>query len=67
VPFTVASGLLAPLWGVAFLYGLWLACAALLIFTARRQPLLAPFVPVANAVLWWATLTVGDVWFGWTA
>jgi hypothetical protein len=67
VPFTVASGLLAPLWAVVALHGLWLAAAFVLLRTARRRPLAAPLVPVANGLLLWLALTLGELWLGWTA
>ena len=67
VPFTVASGLLAPLWAVLLLYGLWLGGALLLVRLARRRPFLAPLVPAANALLLWLVLGAGDAWLGWTA
>jgi hypothetical protein len=67
VPFTVASGLLAPLWAVVTLYLLWLAAAAVLVRLASRRPLLTPAVPIVNAALLWLALTAGDVLLGWTA
>ncbi len=67
VPFTVASGLLAPLPGVVAAYVLGLASVVVLILVARRRPLLSPLVPLANAALLWAMLTLGDALLGWTA
>lgn len=52
--FTAASGLLAPLWAVVVLGGLWLVATVVLVRTARRRPLGAPLVPVAYGLLWWA-------------
>lgn len=67
VPFTVASGLLAPLPGVVAAYLLGLASVVVLVRVARRRPLLSPVVPVVNAALLFGMLTLGDVLFGWTA
>lgn len=67
LPFTVASGLLAPLWAVVVFHVVWLAGVALLVRTARRRPLAAPAVPVGNALLLWLALTAGDLFLGWTA
>jgi len=67
VPFTVASGLLAPYWAVIAFYVLWIACAAVAIRLARRRPLATPLVPLANAAVLWLGLTTGDVFLGWTA
>lgn len=66
VPFTVASGLLAPLWAVVGLHGLWLAGALVLLRLARHRPLLAPLVPAVNAAVLWAALSAGGLWLGWT-
>lgn len=66
-PFTVASGLLAPLPGVVAAYLLGIASVVVLVRVARRRPLLSPVVPVVNAALLFAMLSLGDVLLGWTA
>ena len=66
VPFTVASGLLAPPWAVAMLYVLWIAASAVLVVAARRRPLVTPVVPVINAGLLLAVVTVGEQLLGWS-
>jgi hypothetical protein len=67
VPFTVGSGLLAPLWAVVVLYLLWGASAVALWFTARRRPLAAPLVPLVNAALLFGLVSFGEAVLGWTA
>lgn len=67
VPFTVASGLVAPLWAVAVLYVLWGGAAATLALVARRRPTATPLVPIANAAVLWFVITAGEAWLGWTA
>ncbi|MEX2533047.1 MAG: hypothetical protein WD360_03700 [Nitriliruptoraceae bacterium] len=67
VPFTVASGLLAPLWAVVVFYVLWIACATVAVRLAHRRPLATPLAPLVNAALLWLSLTAGDVFLGWTA
>ena len=67
VPFTVASGLLAPLWAVLLLYALWLVAALAFVRLARRRPLMTPVVPAVNAALLWLVITIGEAWLGWTA
>ena len=67
VPFTAAFGLLAPLWGIMSAWALWLAAAVGLVVTARRRPLLAPVIPLANAGLLFALVTFGESVLGWTA
>lgn len=65
--FTAASGLLAPLWAIVVLGVLWLLSVAVLWATARRKPLATPLVPAVNALLWWAAMSAGEAWLGWTA
>jgi hypothetical protein len=67
MPFTLASGLLAPLWAVVAFHVLWFGCAGVLLVLATRRPLLTPLVPIANALLLGALLTAGDLLLGWTA
>jgi hypothetical protein len=65
-----ASGLLVPIWGIVVLYALWLGLAILLVRLLRgdaRRPLLAPLVPVAAIVIWFAVVSAGEVLFDWTA
>lgn len=67
VPFTVASGLIAPLWAVVGLYAVWAAATVLLVRTARRRPFAAPLVPLANAAVLWLVIMLGERVLGWTA
>ncbi|HUG84963.1 MAG TPA: hypothetical protein VMM13_10380 [Euzebya sp.] len=67
VPFTVSSGLVAPLWAIIALGLLWLIAAAVLWQVAIRQPFATPVIPIANAVLLWAAITAGETWLGWMA
>lgn len=64
--FVLSSGLVAPAWAAALLSVLWVAAAGLL-WHWRHTPLRALFVPVVMALVWWATITAGDIWLGWTA
>lgn len=64
--FVLPSGLVAPAWAWLGLVALWVA-GALLLWVWRRSPVRALLVPVAMAAIWWAALTAGDVWLGWTA
>lgn len=62
-----ASGLLAPPVGVVVLFALWAGLLVVLLRwrPARRWLLLA--VPVAALAVWFAVVSAGDAWFGWTA
>jgi hypothetical protein len=66
VPFTTAVGLLAPAWGIATAWSLWIASAAVLFVTARRRPLLTPVLPILNAGLLFALITIGESFLDWT-
>ena len=66
VPFTVASGLLAPLWAIVALYAIWAAAAAGLVLLARTRPFATPLVPIVNMALWWLVMTIGERFLGWT-
>lgn len=63
----LASGLVAPLAGVLFLFVGW---AGLLIAAVRlraTRPWLVLLTPVASIAFWAAVLTFGSWVFGWTA
>lgn len=64
--FVFSSGLIAPAWAVATLVLLWLV-AAVVLWRVRRRPIVALLVPLVTAGLWWAAVTAGDTWLGWTA
>jgi hypothetical protein len=65
-PFTAASGLVAPLWGIVVAWALWGGGAIALVAIARRRPLATPLVPLINAGLLWLLIVVGEGVFGWT-
>lgn len=67
VPFTVGSGLLAPLWAVVALYAIWAVAAVGLVLLARTRPFTTLLVPIANINLWWLLMTIGERFLGWTA
>lgn len=65
--FYAASGLLAPAWAVILLLLIWLALLATAIrLLTLRRPLWVPLTPVAAWLIWFATLTAGESWLGWT-
>jgi hypothetical protein len=66
VPFTVASGLLAPLWAILALYAIWAVAVAGLVLLARTRPFATLLVPIANIAVWWLVITTGERFLGWT-
>ncbi len=62
-----ASGLVAPLWGIAVLYVGWLLGLVLTIRLFQRRSAWALAMPVAALAWWWLVVTVGESVFGWTA
>jgi hypothetical protein len=65
--FVLASGLLAPWWAVLLLVATWGALWVPIWRWRRDHPFRTMLVPFAMAAVWWATITAGDTWFGWTA
>ena len=63
----LASGLVAPLWGIAVLYAGWLVGLWLTIRLFRRGSAWALAMPVAAVAFWWVVVTMGESVFGWTA
>ena len=64
--FYAASGLLVP---GPYLFAMWLLYVALLAMAfvlTRRRSLLVLVPPVLGAVLWWAIVSAGEAWLGWT-
>jgi hypothetical protein len=67
VIFYAASGLLAPAWAVVLLLVAWLALVVVAIgLLRRRQPLWVLLTPAAAGLIWFAALTAGERWLGWT-
>lgn len=64
--FVFTSGLVAAAWAWVLLVVLWCA-GVVLLWRWRRSPARTLAIPVVMAAIWWATMTAGDVWLGWTA
>ena len=62
----LASGLMAPLYGIVVLWAIWIAATVLLVRFRRRGPILL-LVPVVAAGLWFGIMTLGDAVLDWTA
>ncbi len=61
----LVSGLVAPLYGIAFLWVLW---AALLVVALRlrvQRPAWTPLVPVTAVALWQGVMLLGGALLGW--
>lgn len=63
----VASGLVAPLWGIAVLWTGWLVGLWLTIRMFRARSVWTLAMPVAALAFWWVVITLGENLFGWTA
>jgi hypothetical protein len=61
------SGLLAPLWAVLVLVGIWLVYVALACEWFRTRPLWVLLLPASLAVIWLAAMYGGEAFLGWTA
>jgi len=62
-----ASGLVAPLWGIAVLYLGWLLGLWLTIRLYRSRSAWALAMPLAALAFWWVVITIGESAFDWTA
>ena len=62
-----ASGLVAPLWGIAVLYLGWIVGLWLTVRLYRSGSAWALAMPVAALAFWWVVVTIGESVFGWTA
>ncbi|MEU8001430.1 hypothetical protein AB0B66_09750 [Catellatospora sp. NPDC049111] len=67
LPYYLASGLVAPLWAVIVLVAVWAALGVLAIRWWRSRPFLVPLVPVIAVAVWFAGISAGEAWLGWTA
>lgn len=65
--FYLFTPLIAPAWAAITLNVVWLALAWLGWRWRQGQPLRLLAIPFIAAGLWWAAVTAGDVWLGWTA
>ncbi len=63
----LASALLAPAAGVAFLVIGWAAGGAAAVALARRRSWWTLALPPAALAFWAAVVTIGDLALGWTA
>lgn len=63
----LASGLVAPVLGIAVLYVGWLLGLWLTVSLYRRRSTWALAMPLAALAFWWAVITLGESVFGWTA
>jgi hypothetical protein len=62
-----ASALLAPVWAVAVLVGLWLVQFLLACRWFYRRPYAVLAMPLVSLAVWLAAIAAGDVLLGWTA
>jgi len=67
VAWYAASGLMAPGWAVLGLLMIWLVLLGLAIYLLRTRPVWVLAVPVLAVAIWFAVMSAGDAWLGWTA
>lgn len=63
----LAAGLVAPPSGTAVLLVLWLGLLAVAVLLWRERPAWALAVPVAAVGVWALTVTLGEIFLGWSA
>lgn len=62
-----ASGLVAPLWGIAVLYFGWGFGFFSTIILYRRRSAWSLAMPVTALAFWWIVVSIGESAFNWTA
>ena len=62
-----ASGLVAPLWGIAVLYFGWGIGLFSTIILYRRRSAWALVMPLVALAYWWGVVSIGEAVFDWTA
>jgi hypothetical protein len=62
-----ATGLVAPWWGVVVLLGVWVLLLVVACAWWTPHPRWVPWVAVFAIVLWFAVVSAGGAWLGWTA
>jgi hypothetical protein len=63
----LSSGLMVPFPWLLGLWAVWLAGIAVLVWVFRSRPVLTPLLAVGAVVLWFAILSLGEQYLGWTA
>ncbi|HEX5631337.1 MAG TPA: hypothetical protein VFY15_06740 [Acidimicrobiia bacterium] len=59
--------MVAPLWGVAVLWVIWLGFLVLVVRAWKRSAITVLLIPFVAAAVWLLVIWIGDVVFGWTA
>jgi hypothetical protein len=62
-----ASGLLAPLYGIAIVYVGWFVALFFVLKLWNRKPYLVLLIPVIDIAWWLAVMFLGGAILGWTA
>jgi hypothetical protein len=62
-----ASGLVAPAWAVVLLLLVWAVLLVVACAWWSPHPGRLPFVAAFAVILWFAAVTAGGAWLGWTA
>jgi hypothetical protein len=62
-----ASGLVAPAWAVAVLLVIWAVLLVVGLRLRKTRPFWMLLIPVLDAVIWFAGITAGERFLGWTA
>jgi hypothetical protein len=65
--FVLGSGLIAPAWAAVLLTVVWVALWVPIWRWRRLHPFRVMLLPFVMAAIWWATISAGERWLGWTA
>jgi len=67
LPLYLAGGLIAPVWAVGVLLLTWLSLFVLGIKWFAKHPYRVLLLPFAAAAIWFAVMSAGGAFLGWTA
>ena len=67
LPWYAVSGLLAPPWAVVVLLTIWAALFVVGLRMRTARPLWMLAIPVLDVAIWFAIISAGDAFLGWTA
>ena len=63
----LASGLVAPLWGMAVLWAIWIVLLIVLVRSWKESGIRVLAIPFVAAAIWFLVIWLGETFFEWTA
>lgn len=67
LPWYAVSGLVAPPWAVGVLLAIWAALLVVGLRLRTTKPVWMLAIPLLDVAIWFAVVSAGDAFLGWTA